>query len=293
MPGRTARRRAVKHDVSKLGRPLAALAEVYRARVTLSKRSAEGGNGAVLPFTRTPRTRLLWCRPHVRPTCAAISRRRYRRSRARRSAKSRCGRSAVHPGSVPAPAPAVPKSRRPAGADAGHVLVARRVLHGRMLHGYAVAIAQDVDRGLALLGAAAYSRTLGTCTDRFVPSWHTIEVLRIGRSTSLPSRRAWRSRPKARTSTCYPSARPSSAPTLRLPRRIMRRRFAYFNVPGRHTRDAEDGPRMSDQDNISDCMPRDEFTISRNPRLARRSQRSYYSPVLHSARPFHRLIACF
>ncbi len=156
MRGRTARRRAVKHDGSKLARPMAAFAEVYRARVTLFKRSAAGGIGAVLPSPL-----------HSTDAASLVA----------------SAREAYHRGDFSASVSTLDGQaigEEPLRAEALFIL-ARSLLRlqqfkkvvslleptlstfstldesctARMLHGYAVAIGQDVDRGLALLGAAA------------------------------------------------------------------------------------------------------------------------------------------
>jgi hypothetical protein len=156
MRGRTARRRAVKHHGSKLGRPLVALAEVYRARVTLFKRSAAGGIGAVLPSP-----------PHTTDAASLVAsaREAYRRGDAEASISALQGLTFVdellrtealfiqarsllrllrYPDVVRLLEPCLQK-----------FTALEELCTARMLHGAAVAFGQDVDRGLGLLAAVA------------------------------------------------------------------------------------------------------------------------------------------
>lgn len=156
MPGRTAPRRAVKQHLRKLGRPLVVLAEVYRARVTLQQRSAADGLAAVLPSI-----------PHPTDAASLIA----------------SAREAFVRGDFPACVKMLERQIIPEGPLRAESLfiLARALIRlqrasevvallepalptfaaldeiclARGLHGMAVALACDVDRGLQLLAAVA------------------------------------------------------------------------------------------------------------------------------------------
>jgi tetratricopeptide (TPR) repeat protein len=154
--GRMARQRAVKHDPSKLGRPLAALAEVYRARVTLSKRSAAGGSGAVLPSHPHPTdaaslvasAREAYLRGDFAASVAYLEGLTFVEEPLRTEALFIQSRSLI---------------RLQRYVEVVHLLepclpafvALEEICTARLLHGAAVAFGQDVDRGLELLAAVA------------------------------------------------------------------------------------------------------------------------------------------
>ena len=156
LPGRTSLRRAVKPEYQKPGRPLVALAEVYRARVTLHKCSVGDGIGDVLPsmplatsavsFVASARESYLrgdfqqcvamlegrtFIDPHLRAEALFILSR----------ALLRLQRSSE-----------VVELLEPAVATFS---IVDEVCTARMLYGTAVMLAQDVDMGLELLAAAS------------------------------------------------------------------------------------------------------------------------------------------
>jgi tetratricopeptide (TPR) repeat protein len=153
---RTSPRQAVKHEHEQSGPPLVTLAEVYRARVTLKKRSVNDGIGNVLPASPLPTNaassvafaREAYLRGDFPQCVATLEGRTFDDSGLRVEALFILSRALL---------------RLQRSADVvellQHVLPTLwnidEVCTGRMLYATAVARCQDVDRGLDLLAATA------------------------------------------------------------------------------------------------------------------------------------------
>jgi DNA-binding CsgD family transcriptional regulator/tetratricopeptide (TPR) repeat protein len=156
MSGRTTPRRAVTQATYELGRPLVALAEVYRARVTLNKRSAASGTGAVL--SHIPH-------PSDAASLVASAREAFLRGDSAACASMLEGHTftdaSLRTEALFLSARALMRLQRSRDVvkllepSLGTFSALDESCTARMLHGYAVAFAQDVDRGLQLLAATA------------------------------------------------------------------------------------------------------------------------------------------
>ncbi len=135
---------------------MVALAEVYRARVTIIKRSAAGGTDSILPSNSSPAdaaslvasARDAYLRGDYSASASALQGRTFDEGSLRTEALFILARSFLR----------LQQFRKVIDLlepTLGAFATLDESCTARMLHGYAIAIAQDVDRGLALLNAAA------------------------------------------------------------------------------------------------------------------------------------------